>query len=212
MMDLVGGIYIPRAEKYLRAHLAETPGFADNYDTDLHAFVDTLPRKRIAVDVGASIGLWSRRLAGSFGSVHAYEPLPIARECFLRNVEASNVYLHAAALGDRDGTVTIENRPSITFKTHVSGSSGSADIRTLDSFDIKEVDLIKIDCEGFDYWVLRGAEQTIRRDRPLVIFEAKEGVSERRYRVAQTAPHDFMRSLGYVIEAEVRGNAICRPQ
>jgi len=44
---------------------------------------------------------------------------------------------------------------------------------TLDSFDLPPVDFLKIDCEGYEYFILKGAERTVRRDRPCIIVEQK---------------------------------------
>jgi FkbM family methyltransferase len=210
-MKQIAGIWIPDGESYLAPHLADTEGYADEYDADLFEFV--VPRQfRTAIDVGANIGLWSRKLAKKFAVVHAFEPLGTARECFVLNVEAPNVHLHEEALGDRSGTTEIFSSTITSFKTHVNGSSGGVELRTLDSFGFTEVDFIKIDCEGFDYFVLHGARKTIERERPIIIFESKPQVSLKRYRVQQEAPHRLVESLGYLVRSEPRGNVICYPQ
>ncbi|HSW83541.1 MAG TPA: FkbM family methyltransferase [Usitatibacter sp.] len=207
----VAGIWIPDDEEYLRRHLDATPGFADAYDAELIAMACALARRRVAVDVGANVGLWSRRLVQSFAVVHAFEPLKAARSCFLRNVVGAS--LHPEALGDRNGTVAIRQKPTgegstTTLKTHVvrDSAAGETDLRTLDSFGFDDVDLVKIDAEGFDYFVLVGAEETIRKWRPAIVFEAKPGVSEKRYGVADDAPCEWLEARGYAVRYEERGN------
>lgn len=212
-MKFVGGIWIPDAEQYLQAHLEETAGFADAYDDGLIAIARGLSRRRLAVDVGASFGLWSRKLAPHFDRVEAFEPLLESQECFAKNVTHGNVRLHRLALGDRNGETSIYQKPGTTFKTHVKDSRGSIQLRTLDSFQFEQVDFIKVDCEGFDYYVLLGAKETIARCKPVVIFEAKPKVSQKRYGVAQNAPHDLMVSFGYSEPRnDGRGNFICLPK
>ena len=46
-------------------------------------------------------------------------------------------------------------------------------VATLDSFDLEAVDMIKIDCEGFELQVLKGAVETLKRWRPALIVEQK---------------------------------------
>jgi hypothetical protein len=54
-----------------------------------------------------------------------------------------------------------------------NSTKGDTKITRLDSLEFPVVDYIKIDCEGFEYRVLQGAEQTIRRCRPVVVIEQK---------------------------------------
>lgn len=209
-MKQVGGLWIPDGEEYLAEKLSDGSIFADHYDDDLFAHVAALSRRRVAVDVGASFGLWSRRLVGMFELVYAFEPSATARTCFEMNVSGATLY--DVALGDRQGEVAVFETPGIGFKSYVKQGPGTIPMRTMDAFDLRDVDLIKVDCEGFDYFVLRGAEQTIRRERPMVIFEAKPKVSRKRYRVDQEAPHIFMDGLGYDILPELHGNFVCIPR
>jgi hypothetical protein len=44
-------------------------------------------------------------------------------------------------------------------------------MRTIDSFGFSDVTVMKIDVEGFEVEVLRGAEQTIRGNRPVILVE-----------------------------------------
>jgi hypothetical protein len=60
--------------------------------------------------------------------------------------------------------------------THIDPASlgaGSVQIKTLDSYNFPAVDYIKMDCEGFEYKVILGAEQTIRRCKPILVVEQK---------------------------------------
>ncbi len=52
----------------------------------------------------------------------------------------------------------------------------TVDVQTLDSFAFEYVDLIKIDCEGFEYQVIQGALGTIEQFSPVVCIEQKKGV------------------------------------
>lgn len=207
-MKRVGGIYLPRSEQYLEEKLREIPGYVEQYDDDLFAYARALPVRRCAVDVGAHVGLWSIKLAREFERVHAFEPHRELRDCLALNLHAENVVVHGEALGAAEGTVGLETATFSTMKTHVH-PHGAIPLCTLDGYDLRGVDLIKVDCEGYDYFVLGGASETIRRERPLVIFEAKPGVSRKRYRVPQDGPRDLVERLGYRVLAEVRGNLVC---
>lgn len=212
MIDNCNGLWIPANDAYLRERLSDrSVDWIADYDADLFAFVAGMPRRRVAIDVGASVGLWSMKLAQMFGFVHAFEPNPIAAECFVRNVNSPQVHLRMVALGDRNGKTSIVSTPGISFKTFVGGSIGTVDMMTLDSYAFDSVDLIKIDCEGFDFYVLQGAMETIKRERPMIIFESKPGVSQKRYKVEQNAARDMVARCGYDVLRELHGNVVCIP-
>ena len=116
--------------------------------------------KRLALDIGANVGLWSRDLVKNFTTVMAWEPVPMFRECLIRNVPADNLQIRTEALGDQNTKVTMNVAVDNMGHTHVGPDrmgQGETELRTLDSYELTDVDYIKIDCEGFEYRVLKGA-------------------------------------------------------
>jgi len=98
------------------------------------------------------------------------------RECLEKNVPNSKLWVSTFALGDQDSTVRMTITEGNTGHTHVDPDSignGDTTIVRLDNLNIPEVDYIKIDCEGFEYRVLQGAEQTVKTCRPVVVIEQK---------------------------------------
>ena len=132
-------------------------------------------QKRVALDIGANVGLWSRDLTKHFTQVIAFEPVAMFRECLERNVFAKNLLIKPIALGDHEGMIQMIITEGNTGHTHVDPNStnGDTEIKRLDSLNLDNVDYIKIDCEGFEYRVLQGAEQTIKTWRPVVVVEQK---------------------------------------
>jgi len=132
-------------------------------------------QKRVALDIGANVGLWSRDLVKNFTEVIAFEPVAMFRECLARNVSAKNLTVQPIALGNQEGMINMIITEGNTGHTHVDPNSvnGDTKITCLDSLELPVVDYIKIDCEGFEYRVLQGAEQTIRRCCPVVVIEQK---------------------------------------
>ena len=131
--------------------------------------------KRVALDIGANVGLWSRDLVKQFTQVIAFEPVAMFRECLERNVFAKNLEIKPIALGDQEGMIKMIITEGNTGHTHVDPNSVNGDIKIvkLDSLELPVVDYVKIDCEGFEYRVLQGAEQTIKRCCPVVVIEQK---------------------------------------
>ena len=163
----------------------------------------------VAVDIGAHIGLWSYNLAHRFDHVHAFEPVAGHRTCFIENVTLPNVTLHDCALGAIEQTVSIVTTP---------GSSGDSQVRPgtdiqmklLDSFNLENVDLIKIDTEGFEENVCRGGVDTILRCRPTIIVEQKRTMAER-FGLKPQGAVAFLKGLGYKVVEEISGDYILTP-
>jgi len=130
-------------------------------------------RRRVAVDVGAHVGLFSYWMVRDFAQIVAFEPVEAHRECWVANVPArAGDVLHACALGAGPGTVDMETTPGSSGGTRVAGQ-GDIPLCTLDSLGLPMIDLLKIDVEGYELEVLQGAAATIVRCRPVVIVEQR---------------------------------------
>lgn len=162
---------------------------------------------RTAVDVGGHVGLWSFNLAHLFGEVHAFEPVAEHRECFSRNTPGlTTLRLHALALGAEAGSVRIDTETGSSGNSTVGGP-GEIPMVTLDSMHFTEVDFIKIDCEGYEENVLRGAAETIKEWKPTIIVEQKRDMSAR-FGLASLGAVQYLTSLGYHTVAEISGDFI----
>ena len=142
-------------------------------------------RRRRAIDIGANVGLWARDLCAEFDQVVAFEPIEEFRQCLLINVPAPNLKVESVALGNRTGTTEMIRVANNAGHTHVDAAStqGTTEIRRLDDYEFDTVDYIKVDCEGYEYEVLLGAEHTIRRCRTRICVEQKpHGIFGEQYR------------------------------
>lgn len=159
-----------------------------------------------ALDVGANVGNHALFFAEYFKVVHAFEPNPrVARLLDLNAQLANNVCVHELACGDEEGQAGF----SVPFARNLGGgrivqSAGGlvgeglleVPIRRLDDLfggTSSPVRLIKIDVEGLELAVLRGASSLIARDRPIVLFE--QARSEFRGGVSEVT--EFLASLNY---------------
>ena len=145
-----------------------------------------IPKKSVAIDIGAHVGLWSKRLAKEFEHVHCFEPVKKHIECWRANVtkDFNNVTLYNVALSDVAGT----SKMKVPFKN--SGMSSlhyvrfigqeavcteeDVETRTLDSYDFDVVDFMKIDVENHEHKVLHGARKTIDKHNPILYIEAQD--------------------------------------
>jgi FkbM family methyltransferase len=171
----------------------------------------TYVKKRgIALDIGANVGLWSRSLCKNFNSVVAFEPVSMFRECLMRNVVADNLQVKDFALGNTRTTATMIITEGNTGHTHIDPATlgtGETEVYRLDDLDLYTVDYIKMDCEGYEYRILQGAEQTIKRCRPVVVVEQKphDAYSDQ---YGQHAAIELMKSWGMVRLDQVKDDWI----
>lgn len=211
-MKKVDGWYFPDGESHLPVWMANPRvrmilnGRAAYQGQKQEAAMSYCTNFRRAVDVGAHVGLWSFNLAHRFTHVDAFEPVLEHQQCFMRNVEQANVELHPMALGDRAGHVSIRTEPTSSGDSRVDGD-GDIPMHTLDSMELQDVDFLKIDTEGFELSVLRGAEATLARCKPVVIVEQKPGHAQK-YGLGEKDAIPFLQSLGYRLVREMAGDFI----
>lgn len=147
-----------------------------------------VPRDRLSVDVGSNLGVHSYFLARWSRGVHAFEPNPRLAG-YLERAATRNVRVSAIALSDMAGRATlsvprlhgVEADPYATIEPRVASLRGSLSTEpvhqlevqtaTLDAFGLADVGFIKIDVEGHEVAVLRGARETLQRERPTLLVE-----------------------------------------
>jgi FkbM family methyltransferase len=155
------------------------------------------PDDRHVVDVGASYGSFALALSkvvGARGKVHAFEPQRIIFNMLAGSIALNsfmNVYCYNMAVGNREGRVEIPQfdykGPQMSYgsvefgpeqrqkldqaRKHDAETQEYVPLTTLDRFEFQRLDLLKIDAEGMEMEILDGAEQTIRRCRPMMFVE-----------------------------------------
>jgi len=205
-----GGVWLPDGEQHLVEWMKNRNEVIDGKLTyQYHKFQAAMlhvKQFRTAVDVGAHCGLWSMHLAKRFETVHAFEPVADHRECFLANVTGVNAVLHAAALGEREGMVSMNSAATSSGDTTVS-EGDDVPLKMLDSYNLRDVDFIKLDCEGYELFALKGGTETIKRCKPCVIVEQKPGKAQQ-FGLPETGAVDWLRAMGAVLRKEISGDYI----
>jgi FkbM family methyltransferase len=135
------------------------------------------------LDIGANIGNHSLYFSPRFATVHSFEPHPATFRLLDFNVGGiGNVVAHDFGLGDSRGTFVLRENPTNLGNSSITGDSlgGAHDIEIrLECVDGLNLDLgslcfVKIDVEGFEASVIRGAINTIRAHEPLIVLEQHE--------------------------------------
>ncbi|WLW52678.1 FkbM family methyltransferase [Streptomyces sp. YU58] len=146
-------------------------------------------RSGTIADVGAHVGYFSliAALAAPKATVHAFEPVDQVHARLSVNVRSNgvqNVRLHQAGVSDQPGWADISVRFAgnlLSTGSTLEGAAADAELKRIrlltldDVFAETRVDLVKIDVEGHEMSVLKGARQLLKRDRPAVLLEALVG-------------------------------------
>ncbi len=160
---------------------------------------------KIAVDIGANMGIFAFTMQRYSRQVIAFEPNTDLWP-FLRRFLGDRVRLEDTALSDSSGqaefrvvadntgVATIEAKnPLSMIDRPETIATRSVVTRTLDSFALSDVSFIKIDVEGHEEAVLAGGRETIAGNRPVVLVEAED----RHNPGAPGRVADWFSALGY---------------
>lgn len=168
---------------------------------------------RMAIDGGAFIGLFSLEMAKRFNIVLSFEPSQATRQCLNRNTEnTKNIFIYDKALGNKF------ERASQEQDGRWEGNTGGRylvpgddfEVVPLDCLSLNEVDFIKLDIEGYELFALRGAEDTIRRCKPVITCEEKPRIYERQG-IVEGQIAEFLATLGYKRISKIKGDIIYYP-
>ncbi|MEM7188736.1 MAG: FkbM family methyltransferase [Pseudomonadota bacterium] len=152
---------------------------------------------RSALDIGANVGnhtLFFACVAG-IEKVTAFEPQRHVFGILEKNIELNGlpgVTAINSAVGEKTGSadIAIHRNTSFHGTAYREADDGSVPVISVDEFATDPVDFIKIDVEGMQMSVLRGAEQVLRRDRPKLWIELRRNHNE------FGPANEFLESLG----------------
>jgi len=131
------------------------------------------PTMRVAIDGGANYGFMSNGFAQHFDKVYSFEINPNIIECLKYNTSIySNIEIINKGLGLEEKEVSLGDGDGRTGLVRIDkhGKTKSK-IIPLDSLNLENVDLIKLDVESYEYEVILGGIETIKKYKPLLYFE-----------------------------------------
>lgn len=179
----------------------------------------------VALDVGTNIGetlLNFARITGDKGVVYGFEPNPVTfRKCqanIALNPQLGPIRLFNEGLGDREAVLHMHTpSPRNTGGDRIALSHAKTDglvvvkVVTLDQVVEREritsLNFIKIDVEGFELNVLRGAERSLRRFQPVLFIELDD-TNLREQDATAAALVKFLANLGYQAFRATGGQAL----
>ncbi|MEJ5384057.1 MAG: FkbM family methyltransferase [Fimbriimonadales bacterium] len=171
------------------------------------------------VDIGANIGSHAIPLAKSLGEttqVYAFEPHPRVFAQLQANAALNrlpNLHLYNLALGAHAGEVAFTDVRSDDYNRVAPVGAGAlmAPMTPLDCFEplaTTPIDLLKVDVEGYELFVLRGAEATLTRTR--FIFLEANAFNAGEYGSSVQALADYLRARGWILYRVVSSERLQR--
>ena len=162
------------------------------------------------IDIGAHIGqitLEAARIVGKEGKVFSFEPHPNTFAQFQQNVALnnfSNITECNFGLGDEVGKFYVEvideNNAGMNRISKNNSSNIAVEVKTLDDYllttDIKSLDFIKVDVEGFEYKALKGGEKTLLKWHPILFIE----LDDETLKAQNSSPKElllYLNNVGY---------------
>ena len=128
---------------------------------------------RTAIQAGGNQGMYPKLLSTMFHTVYTFEPDPLNFRTLVSNCTDDNIIKMQAALGSNNdfcvvNRCTMQNTGMHTVSTN---QDGIVPVMQIDQFDFKNVDLIMLDLEGYEFNALVGAAKTIRLHKPVIFAE-----------------------------------------
>jgi FkbM family methyltransferase len=162
----------------------------------------------VAIDIGANVGVYTFSAAarvGATGKVIAVEPTAICLKCLRETIQINDlqqVKVYDIAASDREGSVSFRVSPSSELNEVVTGNVfeeiGLITVPCLPidiicaEENIQRLDLIKIDAEGHELSVLKGALKVLSTFRPIILYENVAGAIE-----ANLPVYNFLKTYDY---------------
>lgn len=219
-MKQIAGIWLPDGDTHFAAHLESSEKIDDKGTYQLKKITKALEwvtydRRDVALDIGAHVGLWTRLLAKEFSRVVAFDPIPDFTECLEKNCEEyQNVEVFQFGISDSElyAYIVIESENSGNSHILPEGvkdrwvpNSMMVQLRPLDSVVDYPVDFIKIDVEGCELLVLKGATRVLEESKPVIVLEQKPRNAER-YGIHQLEALCYLEKRGYEKVWEIAGD------
>jgi len=190
----------PRMEMEL--FLYDSPAFNNFLKDNPHEagevkFLELIAREGMhAIDIGANIGITTVAIAKRIrrgGKLYSFEPLPEYSNILKENVSSNgleNVKVYELAVTDQVGRAPFYQKELSSGIVFEEGAKKfEVPTTTIDRFLTEEkigrMDLINMDCEGSELLVLRGAEETLSKNKVKIFCEIH---------------HDFLKQLGQSVE------------
>ena len=167
---------------------------------------NNLEKNMSFVDVGSHYGCHSLIASNLCEMVYSFEPqkkLHGLQKNTIKNNSIKNIKLRNIGLSNKNektkmNPLNYENDWINSGDVSIGTNGEEITLKTLDSFKLDRVGIIKVDVQGFEKFVLEGAKKTIEKFKPTLIVEFEEG-QLRKFGYGSSDLFDYIRNLGYHI-------------
>lgn len=170
--------------------------FMQRYPDLPQTIAEFVLQKRVVVQAGGNCGFYPKQYAKLFDTVYTFEPEWLNFYCLNLNVPESNVIKNQSCLGNSHQLVNLAIKEKNRGKNYVKGV-GNYPTYKIDDLNLTICDLIHLDIEGFEYYALQGASETITRCRPVIVVEMWDQLSNRFEEDINAKTENLLTSFGY---------------
>jgi FkbM family methyltransferase len=173
--------------------------------------VELISDHATVVDAGANIGIFSIFAAVRHpgATIYAFEPTPKTVVALRENIKYyPNIKVFECALGEKTGLASLAVMPDQSAGNWIGEEGIPVDIKTIDSLNVR-MDFLKMDTEGYEAPILKGAAETIRKWKPIIAMSAHHKPNDKK-----ELPELLNSVSPYDCELRYEGgdeNFICKP-
>lgn len=184
----------------------------------MHKYFKTYSNKnKIALDIGANIGTHTIYLSDYFAQVHAFEPQTSIFKLLESNIKlngCTNIQAYKFGLGEKNIQENMEkydptkpnNQGAIGIDKSKTSNGEQIQVKILDELGLSNIGFMKIDVEGYELYVLKGAINTLKINKPIIIIELNEKTKNDRDEIVK-----LLTNLNYSLTQISTDDWICIP-
>lgn len=159
-----------------------------------------IKEKNTVVQAGGHCGMYAKKYSKKFDNVYTFEPNRINFYCLNLNATAPNIFKFQACLGDKNRSVSFWSSKNNSGSHHIDITQdyGNTPMLTIDNLGLNSCSLIHLDLEGYEYYAIQGAAETITTFKPLICLETTH-VTEINTNITIDQLDKLMDDLNYLI-------------
>ena len=197
-MIKVNGFWVPENDKHIEDWKS---GSSFTQNKCLDKFIKICEKEDLKfnhiLDIGAWVGTWTCAMNQFCGRIVAFEPDPQHYRCLVKNVP-ENVETHQLAVGNDSKMISLSD-DNFTQAKRIIGD-GNIPMVTIDSLGLADVDMIKIDVEGYEMEVLKGAEKTLENIQYLMI---ELNNNTKKYGSSNAEVEKYLQKKGFKVKVKI---------
>tara|TARA_A100001015_G_scaffold6823_1_gene8484 strand:+ start:516 stop:1184 length:669 start_codon:yes stop_codon:yes gene_type:complete len=173
--------------------------------------VDYVDNFHTCIDVGSHYGFLTKEFSSYFDNVYAFEMNKKIYDYFLQNVsDCNNIKSFNVALYNEDNDHLLSTNDLDSGQNKIN-KNGKIEVKgkTLDSYKLENVGLIKLDIQGGEFNALEGSIETLKNNNPIVVVEILNRNMYDRY-LKNKKTIDLLFSLNYEIVNNLHHDVIFR--